>query len=106
MDNFFAQVFTIAAYSLWLITCLAVTWTEAPLVNYTGRWFCDASLIAVSIGLYIATWLRLAIAVFRLIYFSSALSHMTGPLEQWGPLVFSISAIAFGTITGTCVILI
>ena len=59
------QVFTIAAYSLWLVTCLAVTLTEAPLANYIGQWFCDASLTAVSIGLYIATWLRLAIAVFR-----------------------------------------
>ena len=105
---FLDQVFSISAYSLLLLISLAVTLIgERPLADYTGREFCEASSIAISIGLYTSTWLRLGIATLRLVYFSQAKKVTIALLllEQWGPLGFSAAAITFGTITGNCVIL-
>ena len=70
---------------------------EDPLAEYTGRRFCQTSLFAISAGLYITSWLKMGIALMRLMYVCFSQWLFT---ENVAALVISATAVTFGTITG------
>ena len=94
---FLEEVSTMVAYSTMILIAMVFIELEEPLGNYTGLEFCQGAMLVCTIGFAISPWVKVGIALMRLIYIKYSVSRRS---EGWTVCIFSTLATTIGTVTG------